>query len=209
MGNPDLQHLVNDFASAIESIDRSAPVRTSSRTGKPYQPGIGPHPETETVAMVATRLASVDPSSYGDYRLGEPYPGASRQKCDWTLGDPRMWAIEVKMLRLMGDNGKPNDNMLMHILSPYPGHRSALTDVEKLAASGFDCSRAVLIYGFDDAAWPMDLAIDSFEVLAQGRAGLSERRQAPFKNLIHPVHREGWVVAWQILGARSTRHYGA
>ena len=27
---------------------------------------------------------------------------------------------EVKMLRLMGDNGKPNDNMLMHILSPYP-----------------------------------------------------------------------------------------
>jgi hypothetical protein len=30
------------------------------------------------------------------------------------------WAIEIKMPRLMGDNGKPNDNMLMHILSPYP-----------------------------------------------------------------------------------------
>jgi len=29
----------------------------------------------------------------------------------------------------MGDNGKPNDNMLMHILSPYPAHRSALTVV--------------------------------------------------------------------------------
>jgi hypothetical protein len=27
-------------------------------------------------------------------------------------------AIEVKMLRLMGDNGKLNDNMVMHILSP-------------------------------------------------------------------------------------------
>ncbi len=36
------------------------------------------------------------------------------------------------MLRLMGDNGKANDNMLMHILSPYPSHRSALTDCEKL-----------------------------------------------------------------------------
>jgi len=43
----------------------------------------------------------------------------------------------VKMLRLMGDNSKPNDNMLMHILSPYPSHRSALTDCQKLAASGF------------------------------------------------------------------------
>jgi hypothetical protein len=26
----------------------------------------------------------------------------------------------VKMLRLMGDNGKPNDNMLMHILFAVP-----------------------------------------------------------------------------------------
>jgi hypothetical protein len=37
-----------------------------------------------------------------------------------VVGDPVDWAIEVKMLRLMGDNHKPNDNMLMHILSPYP-----------------------------------------------------------------------------------------
>jgi hypothetical protein len=34
----------------------------------------------------------------------------------------------VKMLRLMSDNNKPNDNMLMHILWPYLAHRSALTD---------------------------------------------------------------------------------
>ena len=32
------------------------------------------------------------------------------------------------MLRFMGDNGKLNDNIVMHILSPYPEHRSALTD---------------------------------------------------------------------------------
>lgn len=37
------------------------------------------------------------------------------------------------MLRLFGDNAKLNDNMLMHLLSPYPAHRSALTDCEKLA----------------------------------------------------------------------------
>jgi hypothetical protein len=45
---------------------------------------------------------------------------------DWS------WAIEVKLLRLLGDNGKPNDNILMHILSPYPAHRSAFTDCTKL-----------------------------------------------------------------------------
>ena len=37
-------------------------------------------------------------------------------------------------LRLKGDNGKPNDNMLMHILSPYPQHRSALTTASSSVA---------------------------------------------------------------------------
>ena len=42
------------------------------------------------------------------------------------------------MLRFLGDNGKPNDNILMHVLSPYPQHRSALTDCEKLARSSVE-----------------------------------------------------------------------
>ena len=53
------------------------------------------------------------------------------------------------MLRLMGDNGKPNDNMLMHILSPYPKDRSALTDCAKLLGSGLVGRKAIVIYGFD------------------------------------------------------------
>jgi hypothetical protein len=44
----------------------------------------------------------------------------ARRHCDWCLGSPPLWdlAIEAKMLRLFADNGKLNDNMLMHILSP-------------------------------------------------------------------------------------------
>ena len=51
------------------------------------------------------------------------------------------WAIEAKMLRMFGDNGKLNDNMLMHVLSPYPAHRSALTDCGKLAHSNRPAAR--------------------------------------------------------------------
>ena len=50
------------------------------------------------------------------------------------------------MLRLVDDNGNPNDNMLMHILSPYPNDRSALTDCLKLANSGLVGRKAVVIY---------------------------------------------------------------
>ena len=69
--------------------------------------------------------------------LGMPYPVLARQRCDIAIGDPIQWAVEVKMLRLFGDNGKLNDNMVMHVLSPYPQHRSALTDVSKLQGRGF------------------------------------------------------------------------
>ncbi len=45
-------------------------------------------------------------------------------------------------MRLMGDNGKPNDNILTHILSPYPAHRSAVTDCAKLLESGLGDRKA-------------------------------------------------------------------
>jgi hypothetical protein len=195
----DLQSIATAFADAMKSIDHEAPVWTSDRTGKAYQPGIGPHPETETVKLVAGRLASDQPSIYGTYELGRRYPSAPRQKCDWTFGSPLSWAVEVKMLRLMGDNGKPNDNMLMHILSPYPAHRSALTDIDKLATSGFNCRMAILIYGYDYPEWTMSPTIEAFEALAgRGPPHLSHRCSSSFDGLVHPIHRSGQVVTWEI-----------
>ncbi len=102
------------------------------------------------------------------------------------------------MLRLRGDNGKPNDNMLMHILSPYPEHRSALTDIDKLRTSGFNCDKAILIYGYEDAQLPISTAIDAFETLARSRCVLSKPYRAAVSNLVHPVHASGEVVAWQV-----------
>lgn len=66
----------------------------------------------------------------------------------------------------MGDNGKPNDNMLMHILSPYPDDRSTPTDGVKLLESGLPGRKAIAIYGFDYVGLPMDPAIYAFEALA-------------------------------------------
>jgi hypothetical protein len=102
------------------------------------------------------------------------------------------------MLRLMGDNGKSNDNMLMHILSPYPGHRSAVTDCEKLLTSGLRGRKAVVIYGYDYDSWPMDPAIEAFEVLARSRVSLSNPVVAEVSGLAHPVHQRERVFGWGI-----------
>lgn len=195
-----LDLFVADVASAIRRVDADGPVWTSATTGRSYQPGIGPHPETEVVRLVAQSLASTDPHRYGDLSLNVPYPGISRQKCDLVIEGRSGLAIEVKMLRLMGDNGKANDNMLMHILSPYPSHRSALTDCLKLGDSDFSERRAVLIYGFDYPKWPLDPAIEAFETLARVQIAIGDRCEASFDGLLHPIHRQGRVFAWEILG---------
>lgn len=186
--------LARDFAAGLIQADARSP-----RWGA-CQPGIGPHTEVQTVALVIAELQRDYPALYGSVQTGVPYPNSPRQKCDLliTPSGGRSWAVEVKMLRLMGDNGKPNDNMLMHILSPYPSHRSALTDCQKLAASSFSGSLGVLIYGYDYDALPMEPAVEAFEQLAERRVRLGPRQAASFDRLIHPVHRRGGVFVWEV-----------
>ena len=127
--------------------------------------------------MVVEELQRLFSERYEDkLTLNVPYPEASRQKCDLCIGSAPNWewAIEVKMLRRMGDNGKPNDNILMHILSPYPQDRSALTDCSKLIESGFSGRKAVVIYGYDYPEFSMDLAIQAFEILSRSTVQLGE-----------------------------------
>ena len=141
-------------------------------------PGIGPHKERNTVKLVVDEIRSRPGCVYSnDMALEVKYPSSPRSKCDICIGrEPDWdWAIEVKMLRFLGNNGKPNDNILMHILSPYPSHRSALTDCQKLVESGFSGRKAIVIYGYDYDEWPMDPAIDAFELLATKQNSLSER----------------------------------
>jgi len=102
------------------------------------------------------------------------------------------------MLRMLGDNGKPNDNILMHILSPYPAHRSALTDCEKLLASVLGAAKAILIYGYDHDEWPLETAIEAFEALANTKVKLGPREFAGFDGLVHPIHTRGGVYAWRL-----------
>lgn len=200
----DLGQLVGDFAKGMVAADGRQPQAANVRSKLTFQKGIGPHSEAETVRLVGMELESLAPDSYGGrLHFGVSYPEATRQKCDLCIGTsaPYEWAIEIKMLRILGDNGKANDNILMHILSPYPAHRSALTDCEKLVGSSLGESKAILIYGYDAPDWPLELAVSAFEALARTRVKLGARCESPFEGLAHPVHSRGGVFAWQLLNS--------
>jgi hypothetical protein len=102
------------------------------------------------------------------------------------------------MLRLMGDNGKPNDNMLMHILSPYPVHRSAVTDCEKLARSQFQGRKAIVLFAYEYPDYPVEPAARAFELLSADRVSLGIRAAASFSGLLHPIHRSGLILGWEV-----------
>lgn len=194
-----LDSLVSDFARSIELADRDRPRAVNVKKKVPYKPGIGPHTERETIRLVVRKLQVLKPDLYGTAETNIPYPHATKQRCDLSVGSgSEGWVVEAKLFRLLGDNGKPNDNMLKHILSPYPEHRSAITDCEKLMASQFRERKAILIIGYDHKDWPMDLAIDAWEALASVRWELGLRVAANFGGLIHPVHSHGRVVAWEL-----------
>ncbi len=196
-----LSELVKDFAAGLEAADHLAPVAENVKTKVAFKPGIGPHSESHTIKLVMDQMVALHASRYTESALGVSYGDGSRRVCDICIGSPSSWewAIEVKMFRPMGDNGKSNDNILMHILSPYPSHRSALTDCAKLATSDLGGTRAVLIYGYDCDEMPLGPAIQAFEVLAHDRDLLGDQHRADFGGLIHPVHQSGSVYAWEII----------
>jgi len=189
-----LADLVVDFARAIQSVD------AAGHRQAPYRPGFGPLHEKPALKLVMADLAEADPQRYASHQLEVPYGDGTRQKCDICLGGPQPWewAIEVKMLRLLGDNENRNDNMMGQILSPYPRHGSALTDCTKLLTSQLGTHKAILIYGFDHPPWLMDPGIEAFEVLASRKVRLASRAVATFDGLVHPVHQRGRVFGWEV-----------
>ena len=192
-----LQRLTDHLAAAVMTVDALQPVAKNKRSGVSFEAGLGPHSEAETLSLVFSEAKRAHPDCYAGVAISVPYPNNPRQRCDVKLITPDgPLFIEGKLLRLKGDNGKPNDNMLMHILSPYQRHRSALTDCVKLASSGIADARAVVIIGYTYDDMPLEPAISAFETLASGKLG--SRCEAEFSGLHHRVHRSGKVMAWPV-----------
>jgi hypothetical protein len=192
--------LASDFASGMRAADAKRPIAVSQRAGgASYKPGLGPHTEAKTIDLVLAELRQSNPTLYGNAQTNVPNPNMLRQRCDLVLDCAGgSWYVEAKMMRLMGDNGKPNDNILTHILSPYPLQRSALTDCEKLLKSGFQGRYAILIFGYEYPGWPLEPVMSAFECLARGQVALSTPAIATFDQLVHPIHSAGAVYVWEI-----------
>src|SRR5687768_13395532 len=194
-----LGDVVGDFADAFKVVDEMHP-QGASRT-RTYRPGIGPLTEADAVNRALQYLKRGTRSSYYLDTSPKRYP-SSRQQCDLVI--PGEWAVEFKLLRPFGDNGAEAEHWSENALHPYPGNVSSIGDSIKLIESGFSERKAIVIFCYEHSPPLIDItiAIESFEAIAKQVVGieLGARQSAKFGPLIHPVHQQGKVFGWQVLG---------
>ncbi len=182
----DLATLTADIADAIVALDRSGV------PFKAFQPGAGPYGEPQLVGHVVKHLNSL-----------HRYAGLAQSKRTPDLLIRGRWALEIKIARPFGDNGKQAENWSVNLLHPYPGNVSAIGDALKLSALELAERRAVIVVGYEHTPPEIPLAplFSAFEAVAaqQPTFRLGPRNTALRTNLIHPVHRQVVVVSWEVL----------
>jgi hypothetical protein len=114
------------------------------------------------------------------------------------------WALEFKIVRPFGDNGREAENWSVNILHPYEGNVSSLGDCLKLLALDIPERKAVVVVGYEHNPPQLRLQplVESFELIASRVMGvrLGPRIEESRKPLIHPVHQQLTVFAWEVLG---------
>ena len=196
MGQITLEKLVVDFADGLQLADAKSPACTTRKAS--YKPGIGPFPEAVAITLAFQELQSNGHSLY-DNASPRTYAG-SRTKCDLVI--PSEWAVEFKLIRPFGDNGKPAENWIENVLYPYPGNVSALGDCLKLANSDFRECKAVIVFGYEHipAEIELETAVKCFEQLARNvlEIALGPRAQTERGPLKHPFHQRVRVYGWEV-----------
>jgi len=182
----ELKEVVNDIATGLSGFD------AAGNRFREFQPGIGPFGEPQLVKEVAIYLNTLP-----------KYHGSVRTKRCPDLLIPNEWAIEVKITRPYGDNGKEAENWSVNLLHPYRGNTSSIGDCYKLLSLASTERKAVLVVGYEHAPAKIDLTplVQSFEAIATSVAGikLGPRVQVQCDGLIHPVHQKAKLFAWEVL----------
>jgi hypothetical protein len=182
----DLAEVVILIADSLKEFDSSRPVcKTPKRM---FQPGIGPFGEPLLIKRLQGLLTD------------KGYPATTHRTPDLMIRDE--WAVEFKIVRPFGDNGKEAENWSVNLLHPYRGNISAIGDAYKLLDYQKAARKAVFVVGYehDPAKIPLDPLLRSFEVIAESvcKLPLGKRVEEKRASLVHPVHQVLRCIAWEV-----------
>ena len=112
------------------------------------------------------------------------------------------WAIEFKIVRPFGDNGKEAENWSVNMLHPYPGNVSLITDAIKLIQLCGFTKKGLFVIGFEHnpVKISLDPLINSFESISKQvmQINLGKRIEQRRVGLVHPEHHVLRCIGWEI-----------
>ncbi len=180
----DINQLVCEIADFLKKFDSTRPIH------KKFQPGVGPFGEPQIVKEIAKGLSS------------KGFTSRTHRTPDMSI--EKEWAIEFKIARPFGDNGREAENWSVNLLHPYEGNVSLLGDCCKLKSLSNYPKKAVIVIGYEHnpAKISLDPLINSFEIIACKVMNicLSNRIEQIRKDLVHPEHQVVRVIGWEVLG---------
>jgi hypothetical protein len=113
------------------------------------------------------------------------------------------WAIEFKIVRPFGDNGKEAENWSVNMLHPYAGNVSLISDAIKLSTLNTYPQKGLFVIGFEHNPPKINLdpLLDSFESIAKRvmKIDLGERIEQKREGLVHSEHQVLRCIGWQLI----------
>lgn len=183
----NLNDVVRVIADLLKDFDASKPVH------KHFKPGIGPFGEPQLVKEISKLLE----------RKG--HQARTRRVPDLVIDNE--WALEFKIIRPFGDNGREAENWSVNLLHPYAGNTSAIGDAIKLIKEVYMSKKAIFVIGYEHESAKISLnpLLDSFEVIAKSimKLSLGQRIEEKRNNLVHPEHQVIRCIAWEILNNKQ------
>ena len=178
----DYKDIVSSIADILNEFDAERPVY------KLFQPGIGPFGEPQIVGIIAQRLSK------------KGIKAETRRTPDLDI--QHHWAIEFKIVRPFGDNGKEAEDWSVNLLHPYAGNVSLIGDAIKLISLNTFPFKGLFVIGYEHnpAKISLDPLLDSFESIARNviKINLGERIEQKKEGLVHPEHQVLRCIGWEL-----------
>lgn len=112
------------------------------------------------------------------------------------------WALEFKIVRPFGDNGREAENWSVNLLHPYAGNVSLIGDAIKLSKLDGYPHRGLIVIGYEHN--PPKISLDpllaSYELIASRvmNIQLSDRIEEKRDQLVHPEHQVLRCIGWEL-----------
>lgn len=165
----ELSHILKRITEGLIYVDKNAEIYNRSRNGIKYLPGLTTIYEPQCAKELMDWWVAKYPDDFKsikDVYVNYPYPIHTANKCDIVFTADKInaekpeWAIELKKIAFLGDNGKNNDYGPSKLISPFLKDRSVAHDVVKLREADISRKKAVIGYGFNYSEESLNIALE-------------------------------------------------